>query len=133
MPNKKKKPTVKKQNPEKVAHYIAVLVEGLRSDFRIVSEKVDCIEANIKKEMNERFDQQNERFNIIETVLKMHSQMLQTNEKRWEENEKRWEANDKRWEENQITLHEILKSIKDVSEKVDRHEGEIQEIKRKIA
>lgn len=103
-------------------HYTAVLVEGLRSDFKFVIEKVDGLEERLIRRMDEGFELHDERFDRIEAVLKTHSQMLQ-------DNEGRWQQNDERWKQNDVRLERIEGKLNHVIEKVERHDQEIQRLK----
>lgn len=109
-----------------VGHQTAILVEGLRSDFRLVIEKVDGMEERLNHRADERFAQQDEKFDRIEAILRMHSQ-------KHNQNDERWRQNDDRWEKNDATLLRIETKLDKVIERVDRHDEEIGALKTAVA
>lgn len=111
-----------KPSSETIAHYNAVLIEDLRSEFKFVVEHVSSLSDRLDKKFDEQEVKFNERFNIIEAILQDHSC--------------RWQENDKRWEENHAYLREMLKllnrTIDDqdaLSQRVDAHDRDLSTLK----
>lgn len=122
--SKKNRPS-KKQESNNIAHYNAILIENLQSQFKFVTEHVDTMGQSIRGEIQQFRSEVNGRFEVIETIVREHSQILQEHGKKLEQNDKRWEQNDKRWEQNAATLSRIETKLDHFVEKVDDHEERI--------
>lgn len=93
-------------------HYYAVLIEGLRSDFKMLIEKLDGMEARINQRFDETARETEENFKQVGIVLSHHSRLL-------EQNEQRWENNDKRLDRIETTLARHDKKFDDIDRKLD--------------
>lgn len=133
------KPAAKRKPSRSVAHYNAVLIEDLQSQFKLVIEHVEGFRDSIRQEMAEGFRQVHERLNVHEQYLKVNEKRWQDNEKRWQDNDKRWQDNEKRWQDNEKRWQDNEKHWQDneawqreamaclvrIENKVDNHEDRI--------
>src|SRR3989339_350887 len=64
---------------ESVAHYNAILIEELKSDFKFVAEQVMGLHDVIRQEVRQVRDDLGARIDNVESVLTYHSKLLEEN------------------------------------------------------
>jgi phosphoribosylaminoimidazole-succinocarboxamide synthase len=108
-----------------IQHYNGILIESLKSEFRLVNERMDHLEQRLICRMDETDLRNERRFRDIESILRLHTEYHRQhfeswkendkkwdeNNRRWEENNKRWDENNQRWNENSLFLRENAKSL----------------------
>lgn len=101
---------------ETVAHYNAVLIEGLKSDFRFVIEGLEGLRSELKQGMNEKFAEVDENFHTIRLVLQSHSRQFEKIDQRFEQIDHRFEKVNQRFDQ----IDQRFDQIDQRFEKVDQ-------------
>lgn len=115
----KKKATARKSVPRKSpAHYNAILIEELKSEFRGVTEQVQGLREAFEQKLGDAMHEIHGRLDTHELYLK--------------ENTKRWEENDKRWDANAAWQRECMHVLSRIEDKIDNHEERITAIEQQL-
>lgn len=80
-PKKIKVSIPRKPRVNSIAHYNGVLIEGLRSDFKFVTESVIGLHSVINEKIDALDKKLGARIDNVEAVLSYHSKLLQKNDK----------------------------------------------------
>lgn len=131
---------------ETIAHYNAVMIEELRSQFKFVIEKSEGVEERTRQLINELHQKTEERFDDVDLVLRKHSEMFVQVDQRFDRLVKKVDGHDQRFEslehkfdrlEKKVDGHDqrfdtLERKMDEVVEIVQRHEKDIQELKRAV-
>ena len=110
---------------ETIQHYNAVLIEDLKSQFKMVIERSEGAEERTRQFIEELHTKTQERFDNVDLVLRHHSELF-------EEMDERFNKVDQRFDRLESRVCGLEKKMDEVVEAVQHHEKEIQEIKRAV-
>lgn len=108
-----------------IEHYNAILIEDLRSQFRLVIEHVQTASSSLGERID-RFEQKTEsRFEIIETILRQHSEILN-------EHSRILDEHSGILNEHSGVLRHLAKGMDALSDQVERQDGDIVTLKEAV-
>lgn len=123
---KETRPLVSELSEEaRIAHYSAVLVEDLKSQFKLVIEHVEGIREALGQKIDileQKVDKLEQR---VDKGFAENERRWQENERRWQENKQLWQENKRLWQENDGWQHEAIKTLGRIESKLDNHEERI--------
>lgn len=124
MPKPPKKKTDRKDKKETVAHYESILLENIRSDFKMVTEAVDMMREKVEK-MEEDF-----RGEILAAKHELHGEMLVTKQ---DLRAYMVEMKQDLHQEIVQSKNEVIARIDKIDEKLIHHDKEIHQLKAAVS